>query len=95
MTVTCKVTQCPYYDNRGFCAKPSVVVIDEQGMCSVIWKKGQPRPLFMPIEDFYEQHPIIIDEIAETQVHDLTETNDKEVVESRSEDPQNGAAATI
>ena len=46
MTVSCKMTQCPYHD-RGFCAKPGAVNIDQMGMCSVLWRKGQQqRTLF-------------------------------------------------
>lgn len=44
--VTCMVTQCPYNDSRGFCAK-KVVNINEMGSCKVLWRKGQlkgPNP---------------------------------------------------
>ena len=49
MTVSCKMNQCPYHD-RGFCAKPGAVNIDQMGMCSVLWRKGQQRALF---KEFY------------------------------------------
>lgn len=46
MTVSCKVgNNCPYCDN-GFCAEPAAVNIDENGMCSFIWRKGQRRPQY-------------------------------------------------
>lgn len=72
MTIVCKMTQCPYYDNRGFCAKPTMISIDENGMCSVLWKRGQQRQLIMPFDDstYYRKDFIeIID--AETQVSDV------------------------
>ena len=42
MIVTCKMTQCPYYNAEGFCSS-KLVNIDELGMCSVIWRQGQQR----------------------------------------------------
>lgn len=41
MTVVCKFTQCPYSVN-GFCLKKTIK-IDQWGMCSVIWRRGQRR----------------------------------------------------
>ncbi len=52
MIIVCKMSQCPYYSG-GWCAKPDVVTIDERGMCSVLWKKGQPKLLKTPFTDEY------------------------------------------
>ena len=93
MIVSCKMAQCPYHDERGYCAKPTVVGIDQMGMCSVLWRKGQHRPLEMPFtEELYPKDPITIVD-AETVVPDVMEEEKEEVAESRSEDPTNGTAA--
>ena len=93
MIVSCKMAQCPYHDERGYCAKPTVVGIDQMGMCSVLWRKGQQRLLAMPFtEELYPKDPITIVE-AETVVPDVMEEEKEEVAESRSEDPTNGTAA--
>lgn len=52
MIVSCKMSQCPYSNKWGFCAKPTVVNIDQMGMCSVLWKRGQQRSL---TQQFMEQ----------------------------------------
>lgn len=94
MIVACKMTKCPYYDDRGYCAKPTVVSIDEMGMCSVLWRKGQSRQLELPFtEELYPREQVTIVD-AETAVDDRQEEETKEEEESRSEDPQNGDAAT-
>lgn len=41
MTVVCRFTRCPYC-YQGFCTKETIK-IDELGMCSLIWKRGQQR----------------------------------------------------
>ena len=40
MLVFCKMGYCPYSDQRGFCGKRTIQ-IDENGMCTVLWRKGQ------------------------------------------------------
>ena len=93
MIVSCKMAQCPYHDERGYCAKSTVVGIDQMGMCSVLWRKGQHRPLAMPFtEELYPKDPITIVD-AETVVPDVMEEEKEEVAESRLEDPTNGTAA--
>ena len=93
MIVSCKMIWCPYHDERGYCAKPTVVGIDQMGMCSVLWRKGQHRPLAMPFtEELYPKDPITIVD-AETVVPDVMEEEKEEVAESRLEDPTNGTAA--
>ena len=93
MIVSCKMTQCPYHDERGYCAKSTVVGIDQMGMCSVLWRRGQQRQLMMPFtEELYPKDPITIVD-AETMVPDVMEEEKEEVAESRLEDPTNGTAA--
>lgn len=93
MIVSCKMTQCPYHDERGYCAKSTVVGIDQMGMCSMLWRRGQQRPLIMPFtEELYPKDPITIVD-AETVVPDVMEEEKEEVAESRLEDPTNGTAA--
>ena len=93
MIVSCKMTQCPYHDERGYCAKSTVVGIDQMGMCSVLWRRGQQRQLMMPFtEELYPKDPITIID-AETVVPDVIKEEKKEATESRSEDPTNDTAA--
>ena len=63
MLVTCYVGGCPYHSEQNVCLKPTVVNIDENGMCRVVWKRGQPRVLDKPFENFYypKGEVIIID----------------------------------
>ena len=75
MTVKCKMTQCPYHSGQGFCAKAKVVCIDENGMCSVLWKRGQQ---FMRQKDVYLKEPMIIIDAAETELHGVQEAKKEE-----------------
>ena len=59
MIVNCKVRNCPYY-NQNFCTKRDVVGIDEQGMCSVIWRKGTSRQLD-PASEYFKESITIVD----------------------------------
>ena len=63
MLVRCKMIHCPYYDNREFCSKPTIVGIDEMGMCSVLWRKGQQKLLKLPFDDknYPKEKAVIID----------------------------------
>ena len=93
MIVSCKMTQCPYHDERGYCAKPAVVGIDQMGMCSVLWRRGQQRQLMMPFtKELYPKDPIAIID-AEIAVPDVTKKEKEEATENRSEDPINSTAA--
>ncbi len=93
MLVICKMTQCPYYNQQGFCGK-KLLSIDMNGMCSTLWKKGQQRPIMGPItEQTYPRKSIEIVEAA-FQVYDPTKTNQGEETKSRSEDLGNGDAAS-
>lgn len=85
--------QCPYHDERGYCAKSTVVGIDQMGMCNVLWRKGQQRQLVMPFTDeMYHKDPITIVD-AGNAVHDVIKEEGGEGAEGRLEDPTNGAAA--
>lgn len=88
MTVTCRMKQCCYHNENGFCAKPIAVSIDQMGMCSVLWRKGQQRQ----VRERLERDKIIIDD-AEIKVYDSQETENDEEGGSRLEDPQNGDTA--
>lgn len=93
MIISCKTTQCPYHDERGYCAKSTVVGIDQMGMCSVLWRRGQQRQLIMPFtEELYPKDPITIID-AEIAVPDVIKEEKEEATESRSKDPTNGTAA--
>ncbi len=93
MIVSCKMTQCPYHDERGYCAKSTVVGIDQMGMCSVLWRRGQQKQLMMPFtEELYPKDPITIID-AEIAVPDVIKEEKEEATENRSEDPINGTAA--
>lgn len=48
MTVACKNIRCPFH-SEGFCKNKSVR-IDENGMCSEIWRKGQPSNIVPAVE---------------------------------------------
>lgn len=52
--------QCPY-NTQGFCAKKAVLMIDEMGMCSVLWRRGQQKGLQPPFsEEYYPKEQITI-----------------------------------
>lgn len=63
MIVSCSVNQCPYHDENGFCSKPSVISIDERGMCKVVWKNGNPADLsrFSEDKDYKKESVTIIE----------------------------------
>lgn len=42
--VCCKIIQCPF-NEKEFCTN-SVVAIEPEGHCSILWRKGVPQPLF-------------------------------------------------
>lgn len=41
--VCCKIIQCPF-NEKEFCTN-SVVAIEPDGHCSILWRKGAPQPL--------------------------------------------------
>ena len=83
MLIKCKVMQCPYYDNRGFCSKPVVIEIDENGMCNAIWRKGQPRKLQYPLND--ENYPKIKEIIVDVEETNIKTIEEKEEQEARDQ----------
>lgn len=89
------MAQCPYHDQRGYCAKPTVVGITSMGMCNVLWRdNGQQKQLAMPFTDeMYPKEYLTIIDVAETEVSDVNESEIEEEGESRSEDLTNGDAA--
>lgn len=98
MIVVCKMPQCPYWDRQGFCGK-GVVKIDENGMCSVLWKHGQQRTIEGPItEERYRKHLMKIVDTEEYEQETETKTIETKEGEggdgTNPEDPLNGAAAT-
>lgn len=75
MIVICKVQWCPYFDKRGYCAKPGIVSIDGLGMCDVLWKNGQHKMLRTDYEYLREEMKI---EEAERVVSDTQEAQNNE-----------------
>lgn len=81
MTVSCKMTQCPYNDRRGYCAKPVAISINQMGMCSVLWRKGQQRHLMMPFTDeMYPKDPIKIMDAEDVKIFNINEEKGGEPV---------------
>ena len=67
MMVMCKTTKCPWQSGQ-FCTK-LVVGIDENGMCSVLWRRGQPRAVYDT--GFTPRQNIIIEEEEEHRQENL------------------------
>ena len=90
MIVKCKVNQCPYYNKQGFCVKKEVLMIDELGMCSVIWRKGQKRVLQTPFTDtLYPKEQLTILNVVKND-----QDSRKENAEGSLKDLPNGATAS-
>ena len=97
MTVACKMTQCPYHDSLGYCGKPLLICVDQMGMCSVIWKRGQQRQLVRPFSDEnYKKKKInIIDgEIKEEKQEEEEVINELVLAGTNQEDLSNEDAAS-
>lgn len=62
MTVSCKTTVCPYCNQFGLCEK-NTIGIDESGMCTEVWRKGQQIGFNRPASP--SQHIVVIDRIFE------------------------------
>ena len=102
MTVTCKASKCPYWSG-GFCTK-LVVGIDEMGMCSMLWRRGQPKQLYNT--GFIPRQNIIIEEEQERRQENLTssvpatdeqsveKTNDEETSQSEKDNQELGSKAS-
>lgn len=91
MIVSCKMQQCPYHSEYDFCAKPIAVNIDDMGMCTMLWRKGQQRMPFT--EQIYPKEKIIVIEPTEKEIYNINEEQAQEGGGSRSKDPINDAAA--
>lgn len=88
MIVRCKMTQCPYYHNQGFCAKKTVLMIDEMGMCSVLWRRGQQKMLQTPFtEDRYPREEITVLNLIKKQKAEEVENAEDQSKKLVTEDP--------
>lgn len=88
MIVSCKMMQCPFNGGNGYCAKKTVVGINENGMCSVLWKGDQPMEFRQPFNDTnYPKDRLKIIEGQEKEVKEADAAGDQ------SKDPLNEAAA--
>lgn len=88
MIVRCKMTQCPYYHNQGFCAKKTVLMIDEMGMCSVLWRRGQQKMLQPPFtEDRYPREEITVLNLIKKQKAEEVENAEDQSKKPVTEDP--------
>lgn len=83
MIVSCKESTCVYWD-KNFCSK-ATVNIDQNGMCSQRWRKGQAIQQQTPVVKG-SKIPIIIETI------DVNQEERKEAG-TRSEDPPDEVAA--
>ncbi len=60
--VVCKTENCAFYMN-GFCTS-RLISIDDNGMCSQLWYKGQRKfNAFAPVEDQFKK-PVHIAEVS-------------------------------
>ena len=60
MISRCKLEQCPY-NKYGFC-RMKVLVIDENGMCANIWKKGHQMSKWPTEREAAKEQDIIIED---------------------------------
>ena len=65
--IICKAS-CPYNTADFICGNP-LVVVDENGMCSHLWRHGQPRP------------PYIVNECSDKQERSVVEGEVRDVEE--------------
>ena len=88
MIVRCKMAQCPYYNDQGFCAKKTVLTIDENGMCSVLWRRGQQRMLQTPFtEDRYPKEEITVLNVIKKQKAEEVENAEDQSKKSQTDNP--------
>lgn len=92
MTIVCKMPQCPFWDKNGFCGK-GVIKVDENGMCSTLWKRGQRKMLETPFTE--ERYPKRLMKIVEAEEYTREEDRKEEAAAGTNpEDSTNGAAAS-
>ena len=79
MIIRCKCLQCPF-SAAGFCQRAESIEIDENGMCGVLWKHGQPRRLARSDKfDLYPHSKIIIEDVDEKDLKMIDEEKNTEV----------------
>jgi hypothetical protein len=44
-TIACKATRCPYCNLETLFCERGAIVIDENGMCRMLWRHGVERPI--------------------------------------------------
>ena len=92
MIVVCKMPQCPFWDKRGFCGK-GLIKFDENGMCSVLWKRGQRKSLDIPYTE--DKYPKRLMKIVEAEEYTKEEDREEDaVVGTNPKDLTNDTAAS-
>lgn len=86
MIVVCKMVECSYHGENGYCEKPEVICIDQMGMCNTVWKRGMRRQIKASGDCSREKI-----EIADADFKEFIA--EKEEAETRLEDPPNGDPA--
>lgn len=74
MIVSCRMSQCCYHNENGFCAKPIAVHIDQMGMCNVLWHRGQQKPF--PPKERLEKDNLVIEDAGNVQLIKKTKKDD-------------------
>ena len=66
-TVVCKVKNCGYYSQSGFCLN-RLTVINPQGVCDYLTKPGWDKPVDYRFKNTYKhwEHAEAVDRIPET-----------------------------
>ncbi len=89
--VFCRMNQCPYHNENGFCGR-GITTIDQNGMCSILWLNGRQRDLRGSIESgAYQKEEIVVIDAEVQPLRSQEEINDEmveneEVNEVQSED---------
>lgn len=89
MVVSCRNDGCKYYENS-FCSKP-IVNIDNIGMCTQQWRKGEQRFNQPPVTREMKTE-IVIETINEDEIVFVNQQKGKGAG-TRLEDPPDGTAA--
>ena len=78
--IACDVRQCPYNKDQ-FCAKRGVVKINDNGTCATIYQKRNGGYILKDLSrEVDEKENIIVINVAENELHDVTkEENGEEV----------------
>ncbi len=78
MIVTCQLQRCPY-NNNGFCAKATVVSIDQSGMCKTVWRKGRPAAIQPSFK--YPKEEVNIVDVMENEIYAVDSEVENEIQE--------------